>query len=296
MPDLAFVNGRVTPLAAAVIPIRDRGFLLADGVYEVLRSYGGRIFEAEAHLDRLEGSLRGLGMRLPVARRRLQGLLEDLRRRSGYADARLYVQVTRGVAPRQHAFPPRARPSLVVYVERVPRPRAAAAATGVRAITVQDWRWARCDLKTIALLANVLAKQQAVDAGAHEAIFVGPDGSVREGSSANVFAVRGRELWTHPLGPAILPGVSRAVLLRLAHELGLRVRERRFGRRQLYAADEVLLSSTMQEVLPVVRIDGRRIGSGRPGPVARALRERFRERTRYAAPGAKQGRRRRGGR
>ena len=287
MPDLAFVNGTVTLLEEAVIPIRDRGFLLADGVYEVLRCYDGHIFEVEPHLDRLEGSLRGIGMRLPVSRRKLRQLLEELRRRSGHADARLYVQVTRGVAPRQHAFPRHARPSLVVYVEGVPRPRATIAGKGVAAITLRDWRWERCDLKTIALLANVLAKQLAVEAGAHEAIFVGPDGSVREGSSANVFAVRGREVWTHPLGPAILPGVSRAVLLRLARELGLRVRERRFGRRQLYAADEVLLSSTMQEVLPVVRIDGRPIGSGRPGPVARALGERFRDRARGAGSGGR---------
>jgi D-alanine transaminase len=278
LPDLAAVNGRVTTLRGAIVPLLDRGFLLGDGVYEVLRSYGGRIFQLDAHLDRLEASLAGIELALPMRRSRLAGLLEDLRRRSGYPEARLYVQITRGVAPRQHAFPKRARPTWVVYVEKVPPANPALARNGVAAITLSDPRWSRCDLKTIALLANVLAKQRAVEAGVHEALFVGPDGSVREGSSANVFVIRGRDVWTHPLGPEILPGVSRAVILELARESGLGVRAERFGRRALYAADEVFLSSTMQEVLPIVRIDGRSIGTGRPGPHARALRARFQER------------------
>lgn len=279
MPDLAYVNGRVTALRDAVIPIQDRGFLLSDGVYEVLRSYAGRIFALEAHLERLDASLWGLRLRAPVGRRRLVAILEDLRRRSGYPDARLYVQVTRGVAARQHAFPRRARPTLVVYVQRTRSDLAAARRRGVAAITLPDPRWRRCDLKTIALLPNVLAKQEAVDAGAHEAFFLGPGGVVREGASANVFLVRGRTLSTHPLGAAILPGVSRAVVLELAREMGLRVLEKPFRRADLLRADEVFISSTMQEVLPVVRIDGCRIGTGRPGRVALELWRCFHART-----------------
>jgi D-alanine transaminase len=280
----------MTPLGRATVPVQDRGFLLADGVYEVMRTYGGRIFELQAHLDRLEASLHGIHLRLPVRRADLVRVLQRLVRRSGYPDARLYVQVTRGVAPRQHAFPRRARPTLVAYVERVPRAHRARALRGVSAITLPDFRWGRCDLKTIGLLANVLAKQRAHEAGAEEALFVSPDGSVREGATANVFVVRDGALWTHPLGPEILPGVSRAVILSLAREMRLGIRERRYSSAALYAADEVFLSSTMQEVLPVVRVDGRRIGTGRPGPVAKELRRRFRDRTRVMVGVVRKGR------
>jgi D-alanine transaminase len=280
VPELASVNGRVSALRAARIPVLDRGFLLADGVYEVLRTYGGRIFELDAHLDRLEASAAGLRLPLPLSRPRLARRLGALVRRSGLREARIYVQVTRGVALRQHSFPAAARPSLVVCVDRLRPPPAAWVERGVAAITVADIRWGRCDLKTIALLPNVLAKQQAVEAGAHEAIFVGPDGSVREGASTNVFVVRRGSVWTPPLGRTLLPGVSRGVILRLARDAGLPVHERRLRRRDLLTADEVLLSSTLQEILPVVRIDGRRIGRGVPGPVGRELRGRFRARTR----------------
>jgi D-alanine transaminase len=276
VPDLASVNGRVTPLGRAVVRLQDRGFLLGDGVYEVLRTYGGRLFALDAHLDRLEASLRGARIRMPVSRRALARHLAELLRRSGYREARLYVQITRGTAPRQHSFPRGVSPTLVVYVERLPRPETALHRRGVHAVTLRDPRWQRCDLKAIGLLANVLAKQQALEAGAEEVIFLGPDGHVREGSTANVFAVRDGAVWTHPLGPEILPGVSRAVVLQVARQAGMRVREARFTRAALWAADEVFLSSTMAEVLPVVRIDGRRIGQGRPGPVAARLWRLFR--------------------
>jgi D-alanine transaminase len=202
--------------------------------------------------------------------------------------------VTRGVAPRQHAFPAHVRPTLVAFVEALTPLPAGLRRSGVTAVTMADLRWGRCDLKAIALLPNVLAKQWAIERGAHEAIFLGPGGSVREGATANVFAVHGRSLRTHPLGPEILPGVSRSVVLELARDEGLRVREARFGVAALYAADEVFLSSTVQEILPVVRIDGRRIGAGRPGPVTTALWARFRART--AGTRAPSGRRAAGGR
>jgi len=289
VPALAYVNGRVGPLKSAVVPLLDRGFLLADGAYEVLRTYGGRPFELQAHLSRLETSLRGLRLPAPMTQERLARLIKRLLDESGYREARIYVQVTRGVARRQHAFPKRVRPTLVIYVERMPRPPAAPGQRGVAVITVPDPRWRACDLKTIALLPNVLAKQQAVEAGAHEAIFVAADGTVREGASANVFIVRGRTLRTHPVGPEILAGVSRQLVLDLGREAGLDVREGRFRRAALYAADEVFLSSTLQEILPVVRVDGRRIGDGRPGPMTRDLWRRFRARTQSAAGGATPG-------
>ncbi len=286
MADVAYVNGWVGPLEQARVAVQDRGFLLGDGVYEVMRTYGGRIFEFDAHLDRLDQSLRRVRIRRPMARRALRDVVLELHRRSGYRDVRIYVQVTRGVAPRQHGFPRRARPTLVVWAEKIPAVKAAFAVRGVRVVTVADFRWGRCDIKAVGLLANVLAKQHALEAGAHDAVFVGADGAVREASTANVFIVRGKTLQTHPLGREILPGVSRGVVLEIARAAGIRVRETRFRFGTLRTADEVFLSSTMQQVLPVVRVDGHRIGTGRPGPVVMQLQALFAARAaRTAAPG-----------
>lgn len=276
MPDLAYVNGWIGALRDAKVPILDRGFLFGDGVYEVLRFYDRRAFELGAHLQRLENSLQGLGLRPPLSRRRLEHVIVDLVQRSGHRNARVYVQVTRGVARRQHVFPLRVKPTLVLYVERAPA--AGAAVRPLRAITLEDPRWGRCHLKALVLLPNVLARQEALRAGADEAILLGPGGRVREGSTSNVLIVQGRRLRTHPLGPEILPGVSRQVVLELARDEGLHVRENAFRRSTLLAADEVLLSSTSLEIAPVVRVDGRRIGSGRPGPVAMSLAKRFQTR------------------
>jgi D-alanine transaminase len=290
VPDLAYVNDRICMLQAASVPILDRGFLFADGVYEVMRTYEGRVFEPEAHLARLRASLAGLRLRLPVSSARLLAIVHDLLGRSRYPEARIYIQITRGVAPRQHAFPRRSAATLVVWVERLTLLDARKRARGATAITIADPRWARCDLKTIALLPNVLAKQAAVDAGVDEAILVGADDVVREASTANVFMVRDGILVTHPLGREILPGVSRQIVLELAPQIGLRVRQAKFDRRALYRADEVLLSSTTQEVLGVVRIDGRRIGQGRPGEAAQALWTAFQQRV-HAGHGASMRRR-----
>ena len=284
MPDVAYVNGWVGPLARARVSVLDRGFLFADGVYEVLRTYDGRPFQLEAHLRRLRQSLRGLRLPLPLPMPRLQALILDLLRRSGYADARVYLQVTRGAGPRrQHAFPRGVRPTLVVFVERVVEDARGPSRRGLAVVTMPDPRWRYCHLKTLVLLPNVLARQAAVRAGADEAVLLGPGGVVREGSTSNVFLVRRGVLRTHPLGAEILPGVSRQVTLDVARAEGLDVREEPFRLAALLRADEVLLSSTALEVAPVVRVDGKRIGAGKPGPVAAALQTRFRARTRARA-------------
>jgi D-alanine transaminase len=282
MPDVAYVNGWVGELRDACVPILDRGFLFGDGVYEVLRTYRGRPFELQAHLRRLEQSLEGLRLKAPMSRRRLERLVRDLIDQSGHANARVYIQVTRGVARRQHVFPARSRPSLVMWVERAPTGQARLLRRGLTAMTMPDQRWKRCHLKALVLLPNVLARQEARASGAAEAILLGPGGVVREGAASNVFVVRGNVLRTHPLGPEILPGVSRQVALELARAEGLDVREEAFRRHTMMQADEVLLSSTALEIAPVVRIDGQAVGHRRPGPVALALHARFRARTRQA--------------
>lgn len=276
MPDVSYVNGRIGDLRDAAVPILDRGFLFGDGVYEVLRFYNGRPFELQAHLRRLEHSMRGLHLRPPASRRRLESLIHSLVGRSGYRNVRVYVQVTRGVARRRHVFPRRTKPTLVLYVEKAPP--VGSANRALRTITLEDERWKRCHLKALVLLPNVLAQQAAHQAGTDEAILLGPGQLVREGSSSNVFIVRNGALRTHPLGPEILPGVSRQVVLDLARAEGLRVREAPFRLSTLLRADEVLLSSTSLEIAPVVRVDGHEIAGGRPGAVGVALAKRFKKR------------------
>jgi len=284
VPDLAYVNGLVGPLEAARVSILDRAFLFADGVYEVVRVYDGRPFELRAHLGRLRASLRGLRLKLPVSSATLEGIIADLLERSGYANARVYIQVTRGASPhRQHAFPRRVEPTLVLYVEAVTEDASQRQQRGISVITTPDQRWKLCHLKTVALLPNVLARELARSRGAQEALFVGPGNILREGTSSNLFILRRGVLRTHPLGSEILAGVSRRVTLEVARAEGLVVREERFRRDSLWRADEVLLSSTSLEIAPVVQVDGRRIGSGRPGPVAAALLRRFHARVRGEA-------------
>ena len=276
-----YLNGVYLDRAQATVSVDDRGFLFGDGVYEVTRARNGQLFEAERHLDRLGRSLGGIGMVVPSG---LQGgalldicerLLDDNRLRTG--DAIVYLQITRGVAERRHHFPPTGTPPTVfVSASRLAVPEDLRA-QGAAAITTADLRWGRCDLKTVNLLPNVLAKQQAVTAGAFEAILV-RDGVVTEGASSNVFAVGDGVLRTHPAGPRILAGITRAVVLELAAELGVRAVEEPVPLEELSRATEVLVTATTADVMPVVKVDGRAVGDGRPGSVARRLHAALRAR------------------
>jgi D-alanine transaminase len=277
MPELAYVNGTILPIHQAVVPIEDRGYQYADAVYEVIASAGGRLFCLPEHLDRLERSMQALAFPA-VPRDRIQSAVEELFRRAELPRAAVYIQVSRGVAPRAHPFPPLAVPQVVMTIRPVADTQPAMCAKGATAITVTDTRWGRCDIKTVQLLANVLAKQQALEAGAGDAIFVAPDGVVREGTSSNLFLVTPAGLVTHPLTPAILGGITRMQILAIAAEQGLAVSERLFGREELHAAREVFFTGTITEVLPIVAVDGRAIADGRPGPVTRRLFEALRAR------------------
>lgn len=272
MTRAAYVNGRFVPLAAATIGIEERGLQFAHGVYEVLKAVGGRLVDLDRHLERLERSAAAIEVPLPMSRGALVLLLEELLRRNRLRDAAVYVQVSAGVAPRNHAWPPGLRPSLVATVRPARFPTAAEMASGVRVITMPDERWARCDIKSIALLPNVLAKQRAAAAGCREAWLIDRDGLVTEGASSNAWIVdRDGTLVTRPLGPAILGGVTRAVLLELARAHGIAVAERPFRLEEAQAAREAFLTSTTSLVLPVTEIDGRPIANGRPGSLTLRL-------------------------
>jgi len=278
MPEIAYVNGEFMPLDQAVVPVEDRGFLFADGVYEVVATYGGKPFALEPHLRRLERSLRELRIDLDIRACGLEERIEEGIQRGGFAETLVYIQVTRGTAPRRHEFPkPGVEPTLVMTFKECYRLPAELFEHGARVITRPDLRWKRCDIKSIALLPNALAKQEAKEAGAFEALLFDGQGRVTEGSSTSVFRVADGMLWTAPEGPHILPSITRGILLDLARGTGIPVREDFSSLEEFLQADEVLLAGTTTEALGVVQIDDKQIGDGRPGPVTRRLREVFLE-------------------
>ena len=273
MSRIAYVNGRYLPQTEAAVNIEDRGYQFADGIYEVVHLYAGRLIDAERHLARLDRSLAEISLTPPMGRAALLHVLQEVARRNRVREGILYMQVTRGVAPRDHAFPPGdVPPSLVVTVRRTrPFPADAAKWAG-RAITHPDLRWARCDIKSTALLANVLAKQAARSQGAYEAILVRTDGMVTEGSSTSVWIVDAEGvLRTRQLDQAILPGCTRGTLLALIQEAGIDCREAPISLTELRAAREIFVTSASSFVKPMVALDGAPVGEGIVGPVTRKL-------------------------
>lgn len=274
MPDIAFVNGRFLPWKDAVVSIDDRGFQFGDGVYEVIRTYRGAPFELAAHLARLERSTKELNLVQPYSRAQWTQWIQQGLGQAGYQEAKVYIQITRGTAPRDHAFPSGISPTVVMTIRELHPLSLQLRQDGVTARTCDDLRWSRCDIKSLNLLGNVLAREEARKAGVFEAILV-KDGLVTEGSLSNVMAVRSGTIVTAPEGPRILSGVTRTVVLELARKEEIPVEEQFLSLDALYGADEVFLTGTTLEVLGVVRIDGNTIGSGRPGPITKTLAARW---------------------
>lgn len=272
MARIAYVNGRYRPLAGAAVALEDRGYQFADGIYEVIKVLGGRPRDLERHLDRLERSLAALEVPMPMPRAALASVLLATLRMNRLRDALLYLQITRGTAPRNHAYPKNVRPSVVVTVRQAHFPSAGEREEGVGVISLPDLRWGRCDIKSISLLPNAMARQQAAAAGCREAWLVDAAGNVTEGSASNAYIVdqEGR-LVTHPLSERILGGVTRGVLLELACADGIQVVERPFSLVEAREAREAALSSTSSLLLPVTTIDDRTVGNGHPGTVVRRL-------------------------
>lgn len=283
---LVYLNGQYLPAREARVSALDRGLIFGDGVYEVWRVVHGQMFEAARHQARLERGLSELRIARPAdaSLERLTAIAERLIAENSIAggDATLYVEITRGAAPRTHYFPPAdTAPTLLVMVS--PFSPSEARFTGTKVVTQPDIRWLRCDLKTIQLLPNVLARQAATEAGASEAIFV-REGVLTEGTHTTVFAVIDGELRTHPANHLVLPGVTREVVIDLARVAGVKVVERAIGIHELPNASELFLSGTTTDVTPVISVDGGSIGSGAPGPVARSLLDRLLERMDVRTP------------
>jgi D-alanine transaminase len=278
MSRIAYVNGRYLPRADANVNIEDRGYQFSDGVYEVCEVRAGRLIDLRRHMARLERSLAELRIRTPMPLAALGIVLRETVARNRVKNGIVYLQITRGVARRDHAFPDAGtRPSVVVTARELDFVRnEAIAAAGIAVISVPDTRWARVDIKSVSLLPNVLAKQAAREQGAREAWFVDTDGVVLEGSSSNAWIVnRDGKVVTRQADTAILRGITRTVLLDAIKAQGLAMEERAFTLAEAYDAREAFVTSASQIVMPVVRLDGRNLGDGKPGPVATALRREF---------------------
>jgi D-alanine transaminase len=277
MSRIVFLNGSFLPLEEAKVPFMDRGFLFGDGIYEGIGVLDGRLIDNEAHLERLERSLAEVRIPNPYTRAEWTALQEELARRNGMTEGFIYFQVTRGVAERDFFFPDHAKPTVAMFTQAKAIARAPAAETGIAVVTVPDLRWQRRDIKSINLLAQVLAKQAAKESGAQEAWMV-EDGFVTEGGSSSAFIVTKQgSIVVRPLSNAILPGITRRSLLRLSKQDGIVLEERRFTVDEAYDAAEAFLTSASNFVLPVVSIDGRAVRDGKPGPVTKRLRELYLE-------------------
>jgi D-alanine transaminase len=273
MSRIAYVNGQYVPHRRAAVHVEDRGYQFADGVYEVVAVRGGQLIDLPPHFDRLERSLRELAIEPPMSRRALSFVLKEVVRRNRVRNGIVYLQITRGVAPRDHQFP--VDPSAAVVVTaRNAMPKVALREAGVGVVSTPDIRWKRRDIKSVSLLPNVLAKQKAVESGVYEAWQIDEDGFVTEGSATNAWIVtKDGEIVTRHTDESILSGVTRLAVMALAKRDGITVVERPFSLEEAKAAKEAFLTSTTSNVMPVIAIDGSVIGNGHPGMVTRALSE-----------------------
>ncbi len=259
-----YLDGAFLSPEHARVSAFDRGFIFGDGVYEVIPVFGGRLFRLRQHLQRLQGSLAAIGLARPLTAEEWHRLLQRLIDETGGGDQSVYLQVTRGVAPRNHAFPAGVRPTVFAYAQRQRYAPADTPPTGASVITTEDIRWRRCDIKSTSLLAAVMLRQQAIEQGAIESILI-RDGWVTEGAASNVFIVQSGVVLTAPKGPYILPGITRDLILELARAQGVPIQERSFSLEELRAAEEVWVTSSTQEIKAIVRVDGKAIGTGAPG-------------------------------
>jgi D-alanine transaminase len=274
---IAYVNGGYVPYHQASVAMEDRGYQFADGIYEVIVFFGHRLLDEALHLKRLERSLGELGIPMPMSKPALSLVIRELIERNPYKNGLIYMQVTRGVAPRNHLFAPHLEPVLTMAVMPLKAPTPAMLQKGVSAISRPDQRWGRCDIKSIGLLANSLAKNAAAKEKAYEALLVDEHGMVTEGSATNAYMVKDGVIFTHPATNEILGGVRRTVLQRICDESQLQFREIAFSLEEAKRADELFITSASSNVLPITSLDGAKIGTGLPGAVTQRLMELYRD-------------------
>lgn len=265
-----YLNGEFVAAEDARVSAFDRGFIFGDGVYEVIPVYGGRPFRLPQHLSRLQNSLGAVHIGNPLTEDGWTRVIDELIQDAGQTDQAIYLQVTRGAAPRDHAFPENVMPTVFAYSKPMRYPGKNEVENGVAAVTTADIRWRRCDIKAIALLANVVLRQQAAEQGKAEAILIHGQ-QVTEGAASNIFVVKDNVIYTPPKGQQILPGITRDLVVELANRNDIDCRETAISEQQLREADEVWMTSSMREILPIVEIDGIKVGNGKRGPMHERL-------------------------
>ena len=263
---IVYLNGNFIPMNEAHVPVMDRGFIFGDGVYEVIPVFGGRLFRLSHHLQRLNNSLAAIRLQNPLTDDEWQLALDKLVQQNGDADQSVYLQVTRGVAHRDHSFPPDTEPTVFAMSSHMKPVEPSLLAQGVAAITLDDIRWQYCNIKSIALLPNILLRQQAVDAGATEAILL-RDGEVTEGAASNIFIVTNNTIVTPPKSDCLLPGITRDLVVELAHTNSMACEERAISEAELLTADEIWMTSSTKEILPITNLNDKPVADGKPGPL-----------------------------
>jgi len=276
MNEIVYLNGEFMPLQSARVSVLDRGFIFGDGVYEVIPVYSRHPFRLPEHLARLQRSLDAVRLDAPLAEAEWTRLVHQIIERNAAEDQAVYLQVTRGVAPRDHAFPKEVAPTVFMMSNPLVTPSRKLVENGCSAVTTTDFRWLRCDVKVTSLLANCLLRQRSVDAGADEVVMF-RDGYLTEGSSSNVFAVQGGTLLAPPKNHLVLPGITYDVVLELAAANRVPVEVREVAEDEVRSADELWLSSSSKEVLAVTTLDGRPVGNGKPGPVFKLVHQAFQD-------------------
>lgn len=261
-----YLNGEFLPLAEAKVSVLDRGFLFGDGIYEVIPVYGGRLFRLPHHLQRLDQSLAAIQLANPLSHTQWQQLLEQLVARNGGGEQSLYLQITRGAMARDLTIPATTTPTVFAMGSPVAEVSEEVLRRGMRAITVEDIRWQHCHIKAITLLPNILLRQQAVEAGVDEAIML-RDGEVTEGTASNIFVVKGGVVTTPPKGRLLLPGITRDLVMELCRRHGIQCAEQRLDAQALLEADEVWITSSTREIMPLIELNRRPLANGRPGPI-----------------------------
>ena len=277
MPEIAYINSTFIPLEKAFVPINDRGYLFADGIYEVIVTRNGKPFLLKDHLNRLQRSANGILLKLPVSLAELSEIIERGIKEAGFSETMVYIQITRGIEPRRHNYPADLKANLTMTFRPHPEYDPQLIRNGVAIITVPEIRWSHCDIKSIALLPNIMMKQKAVESGCHEALFVTERGLVRECTAANIFFIKDKILYTPSADQYILNGISRAYILQQASTHGLEHVERECTLQETLEADEVFITSSTVDLLPVIKIDKTTIGHGHPGPLSKLIKDFFPE-------------------
>ncbi len=275
MKEIAYINSSFVPLEQASVPINDRGYLFADGIYEVVVTCNASLFGLDQHLERLQRSAAAISLELPVSIDKIKDIIADGIKESGFPESMVYIQITRGVESRRHNYSHKIKANLVMTFRARPEYAPELLQKGIAIITVPEIRWSRCDIKSIALLPNIMMKQQAVDKGCQEALFVTEKQIIRECTAANIFLVKDNILYTPPADRHILNGVTRSYILEQTKRIHIKCIEKECSRNELLQADEVFITSSTIDLMPVVKVDGLPVNRGKPGPVSRKVRDLF---------------------